>query len=162
MLQSYLSSLKKEFTDYKGLAEKTFDQLNDEQLNYVYNPESNSIATILKHMHGNMLSRWTDFLTTDGEKEWRQRDAEFEDKKLSREELMKLWNDGWYCVFEALDKVNEYNISTTISIRNQSLTIPGAFNRQLAHYSTHVGQIMYIGKMLKGADWKSLSIPKKK
>ena len=162
MLQSYLSSLNKEFNDYKRLAEKSFDQLSDEQLNYVPNPESNSIATIVKHLHGNMLSRWTDFLTTDGEKEWRQRDAEFEDKKLNSDELLKLWNEGWQCVFEALQKVNENNISSMITIRNQPLTIPGAFNRQLAHYSSHIGQILYIGKMIKGADWKNLSMPKKK
>ena len=162
MLQSYLSSLNKEFNHYKRLAEKTFEQLSDEQLNYVPNEESNSIATIVKHLHGNMLSRWTDFLISDGEKEWRQRDAEFEDKKLNRDELMNLWNEGWTCFFEALGKVNENNINATITIRNQPLTIPAAFNRQLAHYSSHIGQIMYIGKMIKGADWKTLSMPKKK
>lgn len=162
MLQSYIDSLKKEFNDYKALGEKTFDQLNDEQLNFAFNSESNSIATIVKHLHGNMLSRWTDFLTTDGEKEWRERDAEFEATILSRNQIITLWNEGWAIVFEALNKINEVNISATITIRNQPLTIPGAFNRQLGHYAAHLGQILYIGKMQKGEDWKSLSIPKKK
>lgn len=160
MVNTYLDSVKKQFAYYKLLAEKTFDQLTDDQLFWQYNEESNSIATIVKHQWGNMLSRWTDFLTTDGEKEWRQREAEFDNDITSREDMMKKWNEGWTCVFNALDTVNETNLTTTIYIRNQGHAVIDAINRQLAHYPHHIGQIVFIGKMLTGPNWKSLSIPR--
>jgi Protein of unknown function (DUF1572) len=160
MLNDYLSSARKQFEYYKQLGEKTFDQLTDEQLFWQYNAESNSIAIIVKHLRGNMLSRWTDFLTTDGEKEWRQREAEFENDLQTRAELLALWNEGWDCLFQALDSVNEENINTIIYIRNQGHSIVEAINRQLAHYPYHVGQIVFIGKMVKDAEWASLSIPR--
>jgi len=160
MLNDYLSSARKQFEYYKMLGEKTFAQLTDEQLFWQYNAESNSIATIVKHLWGNMMSRWTDFLTTDGEKEWRQREAEFENDLQTRAELMSKWNEGWDCLFSALDLVNEENIGTIIYIRNQGHSIVEAINRQLAHYPYHVGQIIFIGKMVKDADWSSLSIPR--
>ncbi len=160
MENNYLQSIRKQFEYYKLLGEKTFDQLTDEQLFWQYNTESNSIATIVKHLWGNMLSRWTDFLTTDGEKEWRQREAEFENDQQNREELLTKWNEGWDCLFNALALVNEDNLNDIIYIRNEGHTVMEAINRQLAHYPYHIGQIVFIGKMVKDADWASLSIPR--
>ena len=107
-----------------------------------------------------MMSRWTDFLTTDGEKEWRQREAEFDNDLQGRAALLEKWNEGWACLFHALDQVNEENLNTIIYIRNEGHTIMEAINRQLAHYPYHVGQIVFIGKMMKDSDWNSLSIPR--
>jgi len=160
MQSDYITSVRKQFEYYKMLGEKTFSQLTDEQLFWQYNAESNSIATIVKHLWGNMLSRWMDFLTTDGEKEWRNREAEFENDLQSREALLAMWNEGWACFFNALDQVNEGNLNSIIYIRNQGHTVMEAINRQLAHYPYHVGQIVFIGKMMKDADWASLSIPR--
>ena len=162
MKQNYLESTRKQFVYYRMLGEKTFDQLADEDLFWQYNAESNSIAIIVKHLWGNMLSRWTDFLTSDGEKEWRNREAEFDADIGSRAELLEKWNEGWDGLFVALDSVSEDNFDTTIYIRNMGHTIVEAINRQLAHYAYHVGQIVYIGRMIRGAEWVSLSIPKGK
>lgn len=160
MVENYLQSIKKQFEYYKLLGEKTFAQLAEADLFWQYNPESNSIAIIVNHLWGNMRSRWTDFLTADGEKEWRNRDREFEDEIKSRGELLDKWNEGWACLFTALDTINAENFDTTVYIRNQGHSIVGAINRQLCHYAYHVGQIVLIGKMIKGAEWESLSIPK--
>lgn len=160
MTNSYLKSVKKQFEYYKMLGEKTFDQLTDEQLFWQLNEESNSIATIVKHLWGNMLSRWTDFLTTDGEKEWRNRDAEFENNIAERSELLLKWNEGWTCLFNAINALTENDVTRKIFIRNQAHTVVEAINRQLAHYPYHVGQIVFIGKMLCSNSWTSLSIPK--
>lgn len=162
MQNNYLESAHKQFEYYKMLGEKTFDQLEDQDLFWQYNEASNSIAIIVKHLWGNMLSRWTDFLTTDGEKEWRNREGEFEADIKTRTELNEKWNEGWGCVFDALDSINESNFDTTIYIRNMGHTIPEAINRQLAHYAYHIGQIVYIGRMIKDEEWQSLSIPKGK
>ncbi len=162
MQKNYLEGVRKQFEYYKMLGEKTFCQLEDQELLWQYNEASNSIAIIVKHLWGNMLSRWTDFLTTDGEKEWRDREGEFVADIKTRTELIEKWNEGWACVFEALDSINESNFDTTIYIRNMGHTIPEAVNRQLAHYAYHVGQIVYTGRMIKGEDWQSLSIPKGK
>ena len=156
----YLESAKKEFGYYKLLGEKTFSQLTDEQLFIEANSESNSIATIVKHLRGNMLSRWTDFLTTDGEKEWRKRDEEFENDISTREELLQKWQEGWSCLFKAHDSISDDDLSRVIYIRNQGHTILEAINRQLSHYPYHIGQIVFIGKMLSDKNWNSLSIPK--
>ena len=156
----YLESAKKEFGYYKLLGEKTFSQLTDEQLFIEANCKSNSIATIVKHLRGNMLSRWTDFLTTDGEKEWRKRDEEFENDISTREELLQEWQEGWSCLFKALDSISDDDLSKVIYIRNQGHTILEAINRQLSHYPYHIGQIVFIGKMLSDKNWDSLSIPK--
>ena len=156
----YLESAKKEFEYYKLLGEKTFSQLTDEQLFIEANTESNSIATIVKHLRGNMLSRWTDFLTTDGEKEWRKRDEEFENDIRTREELIQKWDEGWTCLFNALNTISDSDLSKVIYIRNQGHTILEAINRQLSHYPYHIGQIVFIGKMLNDKNWNSLSIPK--
>ena len=160
MLINYLQSAEKEFFYYKQLAEKTFSQLPDEALFWQYNAESNSIATIVKHMSGNMLSRWTDFLNSDGEKEWRNREAEFENDIKTREQMLQVWENGWQCLFHALKSNNDQNAGSIVYIRNQGHTITEAINRQLAHYPHHVGQIVFIGKMILNDQWKSLSIPK--
>ncbi|MBE7173443.1 MAG: DUF1572 family protein [Williamsia sp.] len=157
----YLNSVKKQFEYYKMLGEKAIQQTPDDQLCWQFNEESNSIATIVKHLHGNMLSRWTDFLTTDGEKESRNRDGEFEwESGCSRQEIMQLWDEGWACLFNALDPLTEADLTRTIWIRNMGHTVMEAINRQLAHYPYHVGQIIFIGKMVCDHNWVSLSIPR--
>ncbi len=160
MPSNYLKSAKQQFTNYKLLAEKTFSQLSDEQLFWQYNEESNSIAVIVKHLRGNMLSRWTDFLTTDGEKEWRLRDEEFENDVKSREALLLKWEEGWESLFGALDSLTSEDFSKEIFIRAQALSVVEAINRQLTHYAYHVGQIVFIGKMQRNENWNSLSIAK--
>lgn len=162
MKTDYLESVTKQFEYYKLLGDKTFAQLPDDKLFWQYNTESNSIAIIVKHMHGNMLSRWTDFLTSDGEKEWRTRDAEFENDIQSRETLLKLWEDGWKCLFDALKQLNDQDLEKTVYIRNQGHSVVEAINRQLAHYPYHIGQIVFIGKMIADENWQSLSIPRGK
>ncbi len=161
-MNNYLESAKKQFEYYKTLGEKTFIQLKDEQLFWQYNPESNSVATIVKHLWGNMLSRWTDFLTTDGEKEWRQRDAEFENDITTRSEMMDKWNEGWSCIFHTLDTLSENDLTKEVFIRKEKHTVVEAINRQLAHYPYHIGQIVYIGKMVCDDKWNSLSIPRRR
>jgi hypothetical protein len=160
MPQTFLPSAITQFQYYKALGEKTFAQITGEQLFWQYNEESNSIATIVKHLAGNMLSRWTDFLSTDGEKESRNRDSEFENDIQTREALLVLWSKGWQCLFNALASITENDLEKEIFIRNQGHTITEAINRQLAHYPYHVGQIVFIGKMVCDTNWNSLSIPK--
>lgn len=160
MKTNYLESAKKQFEYYKMLGDKTFAQLTEEELLWLPSSESNSIAIIVNHISGNMLSRWTDFLSSDGEKEWRNRDGEFEIQIKSKEELLKKWEAGWNCLFQALDTINEDNFETTIYIRNMGHTVIEAINRQMAHYAYHIGQITFLGKMIKNEDWKSLSVPK--
>jgi len=160
MNKEYLESAKKQFEYYKLLGDKTFERLEQEKLFFHYNEDSNSIAVIVKHLHGNMMSRWTDFLTTDGEKEWRKRDEEFEEGSMTKGNLLALWNEGWGCLFKTLDSLTEEDFSKTIYIRNQGHSVMEAINRQLAHYPYHVGQIVFIGKMLSDNKWQSLSIPK--
>jgi ribosomal 50S subunit-associated protein YjgA (DUF615 family) len=157
---SYLDSARKQFAYYKVLGDKTFEQLSEEALIWRFNSESNSIATIVKHMWGNMLSRWTDFLSTDGEKEWRHRDAEFDNDVASRADMLRMWEEGWACLFRALDALSGDDLERIVYIRNMGHTVMEAINRQLAHYSYHVGQIVYIGKLIRAKDWKCLSIPR--
>lgn len=158
-MEQYLKSAIKQFEYYKGVGEKAIAQIQDADLFWQANDECNSIATIVQHIHGNMLSRWTDFLTTDGEKEWRQRDAEFKPIINTREALMNIWNEGWACLFNALNTVNESNWNTIIFIRNEPHSLVDAINRQLAHLPYHVGQIVLIAKQ-RASNWKSLTIPK--
>lgn len=160
MTTNYLDSAHKQFLYYQQLAEKTFAQLEEEDLFWQYNPESNSIAITVNHIWGNMMSRFTDFLTTDGEKDFRQRELEFEDVIKTREDMMQKWQEGWACTYEALESVNEDNFDTIVYIRNQGHTVTEALNRQMAHYAYHIGQIVYLGRMIKGSKWTSLSIPK--
>lgn len=158
----YLESVKKQMLYYKTIAEKAMEQLEEEQLFFSANEDTNSIAVIIKHMAGNMLSRWTDFLTTDGEKEWRNRDGEFEIGSETKEELMHLWKKGWDCFFDAINSLQPEQLSQIIYIRNEGQTVMDAINRQLAHYPYHIGQIVFYAKMLKKSEWESLSIPKNK
>ncbi len=159
---NYLESIKKQFLYYKTIGEKAIDQLEEEQLFISVNDNTNSIAIIVKHLSGNMLSRWTDFLTSDGEKEWRNRDSEFNETLNSKEEILELWNAGWNCFFNALNVMQDLELTTIIYIRNEGQSILDAVNRQLAHYPYHIGQIVFYAKMLKKDEWNSLSIPKNK
>jgi len=159
-MKTYLNSAIKRFEYYKTLGEKTFEQIDDDGLSWQYNEESNSIIMIVQHLAGNMLSRWTDFLTSDGEKESRNRDAEFEPVIKSRAELLEKWNEGWSCMLNALRSVTENDWAKTIYIRGEAHSVVDAINRQLAHVPYHVGQIVFIGKMIAGRNWHSLSIPK--
>ncbi|MBA4241422.1 MAG: hypothetical protein C0448_11905 [Sphingobacteriaceae bacterium] len=160
MKTDYLSSVTKQFEYYKLLGDKTIAQLSDDNLFWQYNQESNSIAINVKHLHGNMLSRWTDFLTSDGEKESRNRDGEFENDLTTKEEVVKLWEEGWKCFLDTLKSLKEDDLEKIIYIRNQGHTVLEAINRQLAHYPYHVGQIVFIGKMILNEKWQSLSIPR--
>lgn len=160
MEQAYLNNVTKQFQYYKVLGERTFAQLSEEQMMWDPGESSNSVAIIVNHMVGNMLSRFTDFLTSDGEKEWRHRDQEFEPNIKTAVELRARWEEGWNCLFAALETINLDNFHTYIYIRNQRHSIMEALNRQLAHYSYHIGQIVFIGKLIKGAEWRSLTIPK--
>jgi len=160
MDNSYLPSVIKQFKYNKSLGDKTFHQLTQAQLFWQYNEESNSVATLVKHISGNMLSRWTNFLTEDGEKSWRNRDDEFVNSYNTKEEMIADWEKGWQCLFHNLEKITSENRNTLVYIRNESHTIAEAINRQLCHYSYHIGQIVVIGKMAKNKDWKTLSIAK--
>ncbi len=162
MEKEFLDSIKRQFEYYKSVGEKTFYQLDEKDIFWQFNEASNTIAIIVNHLSGNMKSRWTDFLNSDGEKEWRNRDLEFESVIESKDELLQAWNEGWECLFNALDAINETNFNNKIYIRNQEHSIIDAINRQLTHYSYHIGQIVYIGRMIKGENWSSLSIPKGK
>lgn len=144
------------------LGEKAMEQLTEEQLFWQYNEESNSIAVLVHHLAGNMLSRFTDFLTTDGEKPWRNRDAEFINPFRSREELMNRWNEGWECLLKTLEQLTAEDMERVIYIRNDGHTVIEAVNRQLAHYPYHIGQMVFIAKMLKNEDWQTLSIARNK
>ena len=158
----YLESVKKQMLYYKTIAEKAIDQLEEEQLFFVVNDDTNSINTIINHISGNMISRWTDFLTTDGEKEWRNRDSEFELSITTKEELLNVWNKGWDCFFKAIEELKPEELTTIIYIRNEGHTVIDAINRQLCHYPYHIGQIVFYAKMLKETEWNSLSITKNK
>ena len=158
----YLASVKQQFLYYKTLGDKAIAQLEPEMLFTRPNEDSNSIAMIIQHMHGNMLSRWTDFLTSDGEKEWRARDAEFEPNIKDKEAVMEKWEEGWQCLMDALSQLNNEMLVNIILIRNEPHTITEAINRQLAHYPYHVGQIVFYAKQLKGSTFTSLSIARNK
>ena len=157
---SYLNSVIKQFKYYKHLGEKAMGQIGDDALFWQGGEGTNSIAVIVGHLAGNMRSRWTDFLTTDGEKEWRQRDREFEPVISSREELEMYWTAGWKCVFDTLATLDESHLEQIIYIRNQGHTVTEALNRQMMHCAYHIGQIVYVAKMMAGEEWISLSIPR--
>jgi uncharacterized damage-inducible protein DinB len=161
---SYTQDSKDIFRYYKKLADNAIAQCPDEALFTVIDPESNSIAIIVKHMAGNMRSRWTNFLTTDGEKPDRNRDSEFEDAPKTRAELLAMWEQGWKCIFDAIDPLTDADLTKTITIRTERHSVMQAINRQVAHYAHHVGQIVFLAKHLAGTTtgtWKSLSIPRK-
>jgi len=158
----FLEDSIKRFKYYKLLGEKTFDQLSDEHMLFQPSPESNSIAIIVQHLYGNMLSRWTNFLTEDGEKEWRKRDGEFMHQLLSKQDVLSFWNAGWDCFLKTLESLKEEDLDKTITIRSEPMPVYDAILRQLAHYPYHVGQIVLIGKICKDAEWQTLSIAKNK
>jgi uncharacterized damage-inducible protein DinB len=159
-INNYLSSIYKQFEYYKVLGDGAIAQLHEEELFQQPNAASNSVAMIVKHLHGNMLSRWTNFLEEDGEKEWRQRDAEFDNDLNNQEEVLQKWESGWTCLFDAIESINEDNFDQLAYIRNMGHTIVEAINRQMAHYAYHVGQIVFLAKLIKGNDWQTLSIAK--
>jgi len=159
-MESYLESIKKQFENYKSLGDKTLNQLEFEDMQNEISEDANSIAIIIKHMSGNMLSRWTNFLTEDGEKPWRTRNREFDDTFETKEQILESWATGWDCLFKALEDLNGEDLVRTIYIRNEGHTVTEAINRQLAHYAYHIGQIVFLGKVFKGKDWETLSIAK--
>jgi hypothetical protein len=161
MQDNYLDSIKKEFCYYKLLGEKAIAQIPDNKLFWQPTPDSNCVGTIVKHLSGNMLSRWTDFLTTDGEKESRDRDSEFENDIENIQKLLDFWNKGWVCLLGTLDSLTAEDMDKIVYIRNQGHTVCEAINRQVAHYPYHIGQIVFIAKMI-AENWASLTIPKNK
>lgn len=162
MVEEYLTNIKKQFKSYKQVADKTIAQLNEKDLYWKYNEESNNIACIMVHLSENMLSRWTDFFESDGEKAWRDRESEFEVENLSYSELIERWEKGWNCLYDALNSMDENNFNQTILIRNKQVKLIETITRQIAHYPYHIGQIAFIGKMLLAKEWDSPSIPKGK
>jgi hypothetical protein len=159
---SYLEDSIALFHQYKKIAEGAIEQIKDDRLFAALDEEMNSIAIIVKHMAGNMRSRWKDFLTSDGEKPNRDRDSEFEQPAASREELMKIWEEGWQLVFSALEPLTDADMGSSVTIRGEEHSVLQAINRQIAHYSYHCGQIVLLAKHFKGREWKSLSVPRRK
>ncbi len=160
MTNNFLQSAIRQIESYKSVGERAIDQLTDDQISWQFNEESSSISIIVKHVVGNQFSRWTNFLTEDGEKEWRERDAEFVNSYTSKAEMMEAWNKGWDCFLSVLKSLDENDLDKTIYIRKEPHSVIDAITRQLCHYSYHIGQIVYVAKMLQNEDWKSLSIPK--
>ena len=158
-----IDEIRRQFRGHKHMAEDAMAQLKDEDLFFVLDPEANSIAIIVKHLEGNMRSRFTDFLTSDGEKPDRHRDQEFEmDPSTSRAELMHRWEQGWNVVFSAIDSLAPQDLTRTVTIREQPHTVFQALNRQLAHYAYHIGQIVFLAKHFRSTNWKTLSVPRGK
>jgi hypothetical protein len=155
-----ISSIKSEYLRYKKLGEGAIEQVPDKGINKVIGDDNNSIAVIVFHISGNLKSRFTDFLTTDGEKSWRKRDTEFFDRNLTREELIEKWNDGWKVLLNSLAELSDSDLSKVVTIRNKELTVIEALHRSLAHTSYHVGQIAFIARTIVGKEWKSLSVPR--
>jgi Protein of unknown function (DUF1572) len=158
----YIRVILKRFMSVKRLGDKTLEQLSEEDIFWTHNSESNSAAIIVKHMSGNMISRWTDFLTADGEKDYRNRDGEFLNDLSSKSEVTMVWEKGWQTLMDALEGLAEQDLLKTVTIRGERHLVLDAIERQLAHYSYHVGQLVYIGKLIKNDRWESLSIPKGK
>ncbi|MGC2300480.1 MAG: DUF1572 domain-containing protein [Acidobacteriaceae bacterium] len=158
---SYLEDARTLFAYYKKLGERAMNQLTDSQLFTTLDGEANSIAIIVKHMSGNMLSRWTDFLTTDGEKPTRNRDSEFEAPPATRAALLATWESGWACLFAALEPLTDADLTRTVTIRGEAHSVMQAINRQLAHYPHHIGQIVLLAKHFTGDRWQTLSVPRK-
>ncbi len=159
---SYLEDSLELFRYYKKLADRAMEQVSEQDLFALLDDEANSIAIIVKHLAGNMRSRWTEFLTTDGEKPSRNRDSEFVDPPTTRAELMALWESGWECLFGALEPLTDADMGRTIKIRGEAHSVMQAINRQVAHYSCHVGQIVLLAKHYAGERWESLTVPKNK
>jgi hypothetical protein len=160
--QNYLKNTRKLFRYYKSLGDNSLAQIDEKQIHFKFEEYSNNVATIVKHLAGNMLSRWTDFLTADGEKEWRNRETEFDDTFQSKTEMLSYWEKGWNCLFNAIDPLTVEDLDKIIYIRNEGHSVLEAMNRQLAHYSYHIGQLVFVIKALKSEDWQTLSIPRGK
>ena len=158
--KEYLKVVLERFKSVKNLGDKTINQLSEDDIHWKLNDESNSVAVIVKHLSGNMVSRWSNFLTSDGEKPYRNRDQEFEEIRVSKQELIEIWEKGWDILFEALINLEEQDLLKNIYIRSEKHMVIDAIERQMVHYSYHIGQVVYIGKQVKYKDWKSLSIPK--
>lgn len=156
--QNFLESTLRLFRYYKTLGEKAMAQVPDQGLFAQFDEESNSMAMIVQHLSGNMLSRWTDFLSSDGEKDWRNRDEEFNIVLSSRQEVIARWEEGWSCLFQALNSLTEGDLERIVYIRNEGHTVLDAIQRQLAHYPYHVGQLIFAAKQYRSDDWKTLSI----
>ena len=159
---SYTKDARDLLRYYKRLGDRAIEQCPAANLFTTLDPESNSIAIIVKHMAGNMRSRWTDFLTTDGEKPDRNRDTEFETPPQTRAEIMALWETNWKLVFDALEPLTEADLGRTVPIRGEAHSVMQAINRQIGHYAYHVGQIVYLAKHFAGPNWKTLSVPRRK
>jgi uncharacterized damage-inducible protein DinB len=159
-MPSIIDSIRAEFMRYKTLAENAIEQVDDRGLVAASGPEDNSIAVICWHMAGNLRSRFTDFLTSDGEKPWRKRDEEFEPRTVGRDELLRKWEQGWSVLTAALNGLTDDNLHRTVVIRGQSMPVHEALHRALAHHAYHAGQIVYIAKSQLGANWNCLSIPR--
>jgi hypothetical protein len=153
-----IPSMIRIFKQYKELADKAIAQAGLEGIHWKPEPESNSIYLVMKHMSGNMKSRWTDFLTTDGEKEWRNRDSEFEDNNVDLATALTMWKEGWACLFNALEPLSEADLARIVHIRSEPHSVMEAINRQIAHYAYHTGQIVYIAKAYRSTEWQTLSI----
>lgn len=163
LAQHYLEDSIKSFRAYKKLAEKALDQVSEDEFFITLDEEANSIALLMKHMAGNMLSRWTDFLTTDGEKPDRNRDMEFVvEANKGKDEVVAYWEKGWQAVFDALEPLGAEDLSRTVTIRGKEHTVIQAINRQLMHYAYHIGQLVFLAKHFRAAEWKSLSVPRNK
>ena len=158
-MSQVIKNIQKEFYHYKALGDRTFEQLDAGQMNWKSSSESIIIGQIVKHMNGNILSRWTDFLRSDGEKEWRNRHDEFINTLKTKETILNAWESGWCCLFEALDTLKDEDLIKEIFIRNMGKSVQAALHRQLAHYAYHVGQIVFIGNAVTNENWDSLSIP---
>ncbi|HEY5837579.1 MAG TPA: DUF1572 family protein [Pyrinomonadaceae bacterium] len=161
--QHYLEDALRTFRENKKLGERAFAQTSDEDFFRTIDDESNSIAVIIKHIAGNMLSRWTNFLNTDGEKPDRNRDMEFVMlPETTKDEMIAFWEKGWKCTFDALEPLSPDDLMRTVKIRGEDHTVVQAINRQIAHYANHIGQIVYLAKHFKSSEWQSLSVPKNK
>lgn len=158
--KEYLSIAIGQFKHFKERAEKGIQQLSEEELHWKPSEASNNIAIIIKHLSGNMRSRWVDFLTTDGEKHYRNRDAEFVDTNESKEHLMEIWEHGWKLLFNTIENLKPEDLKKTVTLRQQPLSVLQAIQNEIAHISYHLGQILYIGKQIKDKEWTILSIPK--
>lgn len=160
VIKNYHSDALKSFRNYKKMAERAVEQVSDEEFFALIDAEANSIAVIVKHIAGNALSRWTDFLTSDGEKDFRKRDTEFELIDDSRESLIQFWESGWQVLFDNIEPLTIDDFSKTITIRGEPHTVVEAINRQMTHYAYHIGQIVLLAKHFRSSTWKTLSVPK--
>jgi uncharacterized damage-inducible protein DinB len=160
--EEYLRSVKISFEKYKAMCEKTFEQLDENNFHFTIDENTNSIAVIMQHISGNIISRFTDFLTSDGEKPNRNRDSEFEEQNLNKIQLMEKWNNSWYLLLNTLENLSDEDLLKTVYIRNEALSVIESLNRSLTHLIYHIGQIVFLAKYIKKDNWKTLSIPKGK